>query len=86
MTSFATQYVLWVTRDDAAAVGDALLRERAGVEDSAVEVHTKALRKSDVATVPAGSRDERGTVFPEIINVGYNQLPPEGRVYVARQA
>jgi hypothetical protein len=86
MTSSATQYVLWVTRDDAGPVTDAVLRERAGVEDSGVEVRTEALGRWGVAMIPAGSRDEWGTVFPEVMDVGSNQLPPEGRVFVVDSA
>jgi hypothetical protein len=81
MTSSATQYVLWVTRDDADGLADAVLRQRAGV-DSGVEIRTKALSGWDTAKIPAGSRDEWGTVFAEALNVGSNQLPPEGRVYL----
>ena len=84
MTSPEIEYVIWVTRDDASEVGDAALRERAGLEDSAVRVHTKRLRRGGVESLPRGSRDEWGTRFSEVLNVGYNQLPPEGQVYVAR--
>lgn len=82
MTSSRTQYVLWVTRDDSGEVADAELRERAGVEDPDVEVRTKPLGSWGNAEIPAGSRDEWGTVFPGILNVGPNELPPGGRVYV----
>ena len=75
------QYVLWVTRDDADDLTDAVLRERAGV-GSGVEIRTKSLSGWDTAKIPAGSRDEWGTVFAEALNVGSNQLPPEGRVYL----
>ncbi|ONI67067.1 hypothetical protein BWI15_28225 [Kribbella sp. ALI-6-A] len=86
MTSSATHYVLWVTRDDAGPVADAVLRERAGVEDSGVEVRTEALGRWGVAVIPAGSQDEWGTVFPVVMDVGFNQLPPEGRVFVVDPA
>jgi hypothetical protein len=76
------QYVMWVTRGDADKVADSALRARAGVEDSRVEVKTNSLGKWDVAVIPAGSRDEWGTVLPKVLNVGSGQLPPEGRVYV----
>ena len=82
MTNSAKQHILWVTRDDAGTVADVVLREQAGVEDSAVEVRTESLGKWDVAMLPAGSRDEWGSTFPEVMNVWWNQLPPEGRVYV----
>lgn len=82
MTSSAKRYVLWVTRDDVSRVADAVLRERAGLVDPGVEVRTEALGKWGIAAIPAGSRDEWGTVHREVLNVGFSQLPPEGRVYV----
>jgi hypothetical protein len=45
-------------------------------------VHTEAQGRWGVAVIPAGSWDEWGTVFPEVIDVGPNQLPPDGRVFV----
>ncbi|GAA1437943.1 hypothetical protein GCM10009616_40590 [Microlunatus lacustris] len=74
--------VLWVTRDDAVAIEDALLRERAGLGGTAAKVHTKTLGRSGVEPVPAGSRDEWGTILSTVLNVGYGELPPQGRVYV----
>lgn len=84
MASSARQYVLWVKGgDDVSTVPDSVLRERAGVTDSRVEVRTKMLvGRWDSAVIPAGSRDEWGTVLPVILNVGSNQLPPKGRVFV----
>jgi len=83
MANSAAQYVLWVTRDQVSTVADSVLRERAGGVDSSVEVRTKVLAGTwDIAMIPAGSRDEWGTVLPAVLNVGSNQLPPEGRVYV----
>lgn len=76
------RYVLWVKRDDAGDIADPALRERAGVEDPNVEVHTRTLGRWGNAEIPAGSQDESGTVFPEPLNVGPNELPPEGRVYL----
>lgn len=63
-----------------------MLGERARVEDSGVEVRTEALGPWGMAVIQAGSLDEWGTVFPEVMNVGYKQLPPEGRVYVVDPA
>jgi len=82
MTSAARRYVLWVTRTDTAPLQDAALRERAGVEDTGVEVRTEALSEWGLVAIPAGSRDEWGTVYSDVLNVGSNQLPPEGRVFV----
>lgn len=76
----------WVKRDDAAAATDASLRERAGVEDSEVEVRTEALGKWGLAVIPAGSRDEWGVRHSVVLNVSHSQLPPEGRVYVTDPA
>lgn len=73
--------MLWVTRDGGDDLEDAALRERASV-GVGVEVQRKTLRGWDTAQIPAGSRDEWGTVFAEALNVGSNQLPPEGRVYL----
>jgi hypothetical protein len=81
MTGTSTPYVLWVTRADADDLAHGVLRERADA-DSGVEVRTKALSGWATAKIPAGSRDEWGTVFTEALNVGSNQLPPEGRVYL----
>jgi hypothetical protein len=81
MTSSTTPYVLSVTRDVADELADAVLRERAGV-DSGVEIRTRALSRWDTAKIPAGARDEWGSVFAEVLNVGWNQLPPEGRLYL----
>jgi hypothetical protein len=81
MRSSATQYVLWLAREGADEVADSVLLERAGVEPC-VEIRTKALSMWDTVTIPAGSRDEWGTVFAETLSVGSNQLPPEGRVYL----
>lgn len=63
-------------------MAEAVLRERAGVQDSALEVRIEALGTWGIARIPAGSRDEWGMVFLQALNVGYNELPPEGRVYV----
>ena len=86
MTDLANQHILWVTRDDAATVPEAALRERAGVEDFAIDVHTEMLGKWGLAVIPAGSRGERGVKLPEVMSVGYGELPPEGRVYVIGSA
>lgn len=73
-------------RDDVSTVAEAVLHERAGVVDPGVEVRTEALGKWGIAVVPAGSQDEWGTVFREVLNVGFNQLPPTGRLYVDNPA
>ena len=73
--------MLWVVRENAERVVDAVLRERANVEDPGVEVRTKELGSWDIAQIPAGSRDESGIVLP-VMSVGSGELPPEGRVYV----
>lgn len=75
-------HVLWVKRLDADTVTEAVLRDRAGVADPAIEVRIQALGKWDMAVIPAGSRDEWGAVLSGVLNVGQNQLPPEGRVYL----
>lgn len=86
MTSSVTQYVLWVTHEDADDVTDAVLRQRAGVENSLVEVRTERLGRWNLSTVPAGSRDEWGDVMREVLSIGPNQVPPEGRVFVVDMA
>ncbi len=78
--------MLWVRRDDADGESDAVLRERAGVKDPAVEVRAEALGRWGNAVIPQGSRDEWGTVFSGVLNVGFNVLPPEGRVYLVDPA
>jgi hypothetical protein len=77
-----TQYVLWVTHEATDDVTDAVLRQRAGVENSLVEVRTERLGRWNLSTVPAGSRDEWGDVVREVLSIGPNQVPPEGRVFV----
>lgn len=84
--SSSRKYVLWVRRDDADQESDAVLRERAGVNDPAVEVRTEALERWGSAVIPRGSRDEWGTVVSVVLNVGFNVLPPEGRVYLVDPA
>ena len=84
MTDSTTRYVLWVKREDAELLSDEVLRERAGLEGSGVEVRTEALSGWRIAVVPAGSREESGAEFSEPLNVGVNELPPEGRVDAIR--
>ncbi|HAD75269.1 hypothetical protein [Microbacterium sp. UBA3394] len=85
MTSSAG-YVLWVKHLDADAVTEKALRDRAGTSDSTIEVRIRALDKWDIESIPAGSRDEWGEVLSDVLNVGQNQLPPEGRVYLVASA
>lgn len=75
---------MWVKRDDSPTVPDSVLRGRAGVDDAAVEVETKAVGRWDIAAIPAGARDESGSVHP-LMNVGYAELPPEGRVFLLEE-
>jgi hypothetical protein len=74
--------VIWVKIADAAPLTDEALRKRAGVEDSTAEVHIESLGKWGSATIPVGSRDEWGSLLPGVMNVGYGELPPEGRVFL----
>jgi hypothetical protein len=85
MTRSVTEYVLWVRRDEVDQLNDTLLRHRAGV-DSDVDVRTKVLSGWVMAKIPAGSRDEWGTVYTEVLNVSANELPPEGRVFLIDEA
>lgn len=62
-------------------MSDAVLRWRAGVDDAAVEVETKAVGKWSDATIPAGARDESGRILATM-NLGYAVLPPEGKVFL----
>jgi hypothetical protein len=81
----AKHRVIWVKRVDAEPLTDAAVRRRAGVEDSAVEVHIESLDKMGIATIPAGSRDEWGSMLPGVMNVGYGELPPAGRLFLAAE-
>jgi len=81
MTITPNRHLIWVKRDDSHTVPDSVLRERAGIDDAAVEVETKAVDKWSLATIPAGARDESGSVLP-LMNVGYAELPPDGRVFL----
>jgi hypothetical protein len=67
-------------------VSDHSLRERAGIEDPTVDVRTESLSTWTVSVIPARSRDEWGTLLPDTLNVGYNELPPEGRVFLTAPA
>ena len=78
--------MLWVKHLDADAVTEKALRDRAGTSDSTIEVRIRALDKWDIESIPAGSRDEWGEVLSDVLNVGQNQLPPEGRVYLVASA
>jgi hypothetical protein len=84
MTTTPNRRTLWVKRDDSPTVPDSVLRGRAGVDDAAVEVETKAVGRWDIAAIPAGARDESGSVLPPM-NVGYAELPPEGRVFLLEE-
>jgi hypothetical protein len=86
MPTNGNQEVIWVKRDDVAMVSDKSLRERAGIEDLTVDVRTESISRWGVSMIPAGSRDEWGTLLPDTLNVGYNQLPPEGRVFLTAPA
>ncbi len=85
MTS-SFEYVLWLKRLDAEAETEDALRDRAGVSDPTIEVRIRALDKWDIESIPAGSRDEGGDLLSHVLNVGKNQLPPDGRVYVVASA
>ena len=82
MTSSPKQHVLWVARHDAPETPAAELRERAGVDDTTMEVRVERLTQWTPAVIPAGSRDEWGDEVPVLLNVWANQLPPEGRIFV----
>lgn len=84
MTTTPNRRTMWVKRDDSPTVPDSVLRGRAGVDDAAVEVETKAVGRWDIAAIPAGARDESGSVLP-LMNVGYAELPPEGRVFLLEE-
>jgi hypothetical protein len=81
MTTSANWLLIWVKRDDSQTVPDSVLLERAGVDEVAVDVETKAVGRWGVETIPAGARDEFGSILP-LLNVGYAELPPEGRVFL----
>jgi hypothetical protein len=83
MESSADQ-LIWVKREASDSLPEATLRERAGIEDPEVEVRTETPTRWAIATIPAGSRDEWGTLHSEVLNVGYGQLPPEGRLYLVQ--
>ena len=59
MTNAASGYVIWVTRNDAGAVEDVELPNRASLEGSAIEVRTKDSLRLDSPVFTGGSR-ERG--------------------------
>lgn len=79
------EYVLWVKRDDATLATESELRERVGVDDDSVEVRTDVLTGWHMAAVPPGSVDEVGRELIDVLNIGENQLPPEGRVFLVRE-
>lgn len=80
-----SEYVLWVKRADATLATESELRERVGVDDDSVEVRTSVLSDWSMAAVPPGSVDEVGRKLLDVLNIGENQLPPEGRVFLARE-
>lgn len=84
MTTTSNRRIVWVKRDDSPTVPDSTLRWRAGVDDVAVEVVTKAVGKWDIATIPAGARDESGSALP-LMTLGYAELPPEGRIFLLEE-
>ena len=84
MTTTPKWRVIWVNREGSQAVTDAVLRGRAGVDDATAEVETKTLGRLGVTTIPAGARDEFGSVLPPMA-VGYAELPPEGRVFLLEE-
>lgn len=81
MRTTPKQRVIWVKREGGQTVADSVLRGRAGVDDAAVEVETKAVARWGDATIPAGARDESGRTLPPL-SLGYAVLPPEGRVFL----
>ena len=46
-----------------------------------VGVETATLGKWGTTTIPAGARDESGSILP-LMTLGYTELPPEGRVFL----
>lgn len=81
MTSSTNRRAIWVKREDSPTLPDSVLRGRAGVDDAAVEVESKAVGRWGNATIPAGARDESGSILP-LMNVGHAELPPEGKVFL----
>lgn len=79
------EYVLWVKSDDATLATESELRERVGVDDGSVEVRTEVLSGWRMAAVPPGSVDEVGRKLIDVLNIGEDQLPPEGRVFLVRE-
>lgn len=63
---------------------DSVLLWRVGVEEAAAEVETKALGKWGRVAIPAGARDESGSVLP-LMSVGHAELPPEGKVFLLEE-
>lgn len=78
----SSRNVVWVKRVEVEMAPATLLRERAGIEDTSAEVLVESLDRWGLAVIPAGSEDEWGAVLSEQLNVGYAELPPEGRVYL----
>lgn len=78
----SSRSVVWVKRIEVEMAPEALLRKRAGVEDTSAEVRVESLDRWGLAVIPAGSKDEWGATLSEQLNVGYGELPPEGRVYL----
>jgi hypothetical protein len=83
MTTTPNRRALWVKREDSPTLPDSVLRGRAGVDPAAeeVEVEIKAVGKWGNVSIPAGARDESGSVLPPL-NVGHPELPPEGKVFL----
>jgi hypothetical protein len=75
---------IWVKRDDSPILPESVLRLRAGIDDATVVVETTAVGKWGVVTIPAGSRDEFGSVL-SLMNVGHEVLPPEGRIFLLKE-
>jgi len=51
-----------------------------GQDDGSRAAAVRCLRTSGNVVIPKGSRDEAGTSYDEVLNVGHNLIGPEGRV------
>ena len=85
MTNSAKHFVIWVAREDADAIEDLVLAIRAGIEVPGVEVQVQRLGRWNVAAIPKGATDETGRRMSQVLNIGYGELPPEGRVFLVHR-
>lgn len=53
-----------------------------GVEDDRTGVETITLGKWERATIPQGSLEETGLRVPSLLNLWFDVLPPDGRVFL----